>query len=77
MLSKFDDKRDQENPEPMRFIFPFKVMQWKTLQTEDGKPLAAGQKMKSVGFIPVYESISEMVDDHGADLRIGTFQEER
>lgn len=63
--------------EPKRFIFPFKVMQWITLQTDDGKPLSAGKKMRSVGFIPVYESIEQMVADHGSEINSGTFQEER
>ena len=74
---EIEAKGKQENLERMRFIFPFKVMQWKTLQTEDGKPLVAGKKMRAVGFIPVYESISEMVEDHGTDVRSGTFEEER
>jgi len=66
-----------QEPDPKRFIFPFKVMQWKTLQTEDGKPLVAAKKMRSVGFIPVYESIQEMAADHGKNMKCGTFEEER
>lgn len=57
-----------------RFLFPMKVMSWDTLQTEDGKKLRPGSGMKAVGYIPVYESIVELVDDHGVDIDSGTFE---
>jgi hypothetical protein len=59
--------------EQKRFIFPLKVMQWSTLQAENGQKLKPGGKMKAIGFIPVYEDIQSMCDDHGHNAEYGTF----
>lgn len=59
-----------------RFIFPMKVFQWETIRTETGLPLQPGKNMRAVGYIPVYESIQEMADDHGTDCQYGTFEED-
>jgi hypothetical protein len=61
--------------ERKRFIFPMKVMQWSTLQTGDGQPLNPDSEMKAVGYIPVYENIKTLCDDHGHDAEYGTFEE--
>lgn len=61
--------------ERKRFIFPLKVMQWSTLQTENGQKLTPGGKMNAIGFIPVYESIEPLCDDHGHDAEYGTFEQ--
>lgn len=58
-----------------RFVFPMKVLQWGTIRTETGLPLQAGKNMRAVGYIPVYESIQELVEDHGTDCQYGTFEE--
>lgn len=60
--------------EPTRFIFPLKVIKWATLQTENGQKLKRSGKMKSIGFIPVYEDIQTMCDDHGHGEEYGTFE---
>jgi len=54
-----------------RYIFPLKAMRWSTLQTDSGATLKPGN-MKAVGFIPIYESLEAMVDDHGTDVASGT-----
>lgn len=53
-----------------------KVLQWQSIQTETGVPLRPGKNMRAVGYIPVYESIQEMVADHGTECRSGTFEED-
>lgn len=58
-----------------RFIFPLKVLAWETISTDTGVPLRPGSEMKAVGFIPVYESIQAMAEDHGSKCRSGTFEE--
>ena len=60
--------------EQKRFVFPLKVMKWSTLQTENGQKLKPGGKMNAIGFIPVYEDIQSMCDDHGHDAEYGTFE---
>ena len=34
-----------------------------------------GKEMLAVGYIPVYESIQSLVDDHGPSVQTGTFRE--
>lgn len=58
-----------------RFIFPLKVLKWETLRTDTGIQLRPGPAMKAVGYIPVYESIQELVEDHGNNFPTGTFLE--
>src|SRR4051812_36296738 len=58
-----------------RFIFPMKVMGWETLKTANGESIEASEKMNAVGFIPVYDSIQGLVDDHGNQIATGTFEE--
>ncbi len=61
--------------ERTRFVFPLKVMQWSTLQTENGQKLNPGPDMKAVGYIPVYDGIEPLCDDHGHDAEFGTFEQ--
>lgn len=56
-----------------RYIFPMKVMDWSTLKTANGDQVTAGSRMNAIGFIPVYDSIAAMVDDHGNEIDSGTF----
>lgn len=58
----------------MQYIIPMKVMKWQTLQTTDGKTISPDEKMNAIGYMPVYESISALVDDHGADVECFTFK---
>lgn len=50
-----------------------KVLPWESLQTDTGQPLKPATGMKAIGYIPVYESIEAMVDDHGNETPCGTF----
>lgn len=61
--------------ERKRFIFPLKVMKWSTLQTDSGQHLKPSSEMKAVGYIPVYESIEPLCEDHGHDAEYGTFEQ--
>lgn len=57
-----------------RYIFPFKVMKWDALKTDSGCGIKPSCNMNAIGFIPVYDSISAMVDDHGTNINSGTFE---
>ena len=61
----FDDSK--------RVLFPMVCLPWTSLSTEDGLPIKADGKMNAIGFIPVYENIQTLIDDHGRDKEYGTF----
>lgn len=58
-----------------QFVFPLKVLWRDSLQFGDGVELELGEDVRAVGFIPVYESLQALVEDHGVDCDYGTFQE--
>lgn len=56
-----------------RYVFPLKVLPWETLVTDAGVNLKPGPQMKAIGYIPVYESLQELVENFGNDCPSGTF----
>ncbi len=61
----FDDSK--------RVVFPMVALPWSSLATESGLPIAADSQMNAIGFIPVYEDIQSLIEDHGHDKEYGTF----
>ena len=58
----------------MKYIIPCVVMKWETLKTELGGVCRPTEDMNAIGFIPVYDSIPALVDDHGNQVQTMLFE---
>jgi len=62
--------------EPRRFMFPFKVLSWDSLETLNGIPMRAAKGELAIGYIPVYENFQTYSEAGFADTPCGTFVEQ-
>lgn len=61
--------------EPRRFIFPFRVFPWTSLETSGGIPLKASNQERSYGYVPIYESLQAYNEAGFGEVPCGTFIE--
>ena len=58
----------------MKYIVPCVVMKWECLRKLDGGFCKPAEGMNAIGFIPVYDSIAGLVDDHGNQVQTMLFE---